>query len=148
MPCQFRVTWEERIGTANRSHLNDSSTASENEKIKGDRNVFLYVYAGIMVFGIASFMFRSFSFYHMCLRLSINLHDMMFRGVTRAKMIFFCNKDASGRILNRFARDISNVDSTLPHVMFDLINVRSIFNYFPCENKMTGRRLSDGYFGT
>lgn len=47
---------------------------------------------------------------------------MLFRGVTRAKMLFF-NNNPSGRILNRFARDIYNVDSLLPESMFEVFDV-------------------------
>lgn len=58
----------------------------------------------------------------MCLRISINLHDMMFRAISRAKMLFF-NNNSSGRILNRFSRDIANVDDALPHTMNDVFEV-------------------------
>lgn len=129
-------------------HLNDSMAgnnaeisllnigAQGNEQIKYERTAYLYAYAGIVAIGIVSFTLRSFSFYFMCLRISRNLHDMMFRGVVRAKMIFFSN-NPSGRILNRFARDISNVDSMLPNVMFEITQVGydlvKQFRIFVCE---------------
>lgn len=49
---------------------------------------------------------------------------MMYQAVTRAKMFFF-NNNPSGRILNRFARDIENVDSVLPHTLSDVLDVGS-----------------------
>lgn len=58
----------------------------------------------------------------MCIRISMNLHDMMFRGISRAKMIFF-NNNPSGRTLNRFARDIDSVDSLLPTIIVDVLDV-------------------------
>lgn len=54
---------------------------------------------------------------------------MIFRGISRAKMIFF-NNNPSGRILNRFARDINNVDTLLPNVMFDVCDVSAFLNHF------------------
>lgn len=56
----------------------------------------------------------------MCLKISKNLHDQMFRGVTRTFMSFF-NRNPSGRILNRFSKDVGTVDSTLPTVVIDCI---------------------------
>lgn len=115
------------MAKTNPKHLNVSlaenvNQISYNETISSERMAYLYTYAGILTLGIASFMFRSFAFYYMCLSISRNLHDTMFRGVARAKMSFF-NNNPSGRILNRFARDINNIDSVLPNVMYDIINV-------------------------
>lgn len=65
----------------------------------------------------------------MCLQISINLHDMIFRGISRAKMIFF-NNNPSGRILNRFARDINNVDTLLPNILFDVCDVSTYLRFY------------------
>lgn len=73
-------------------------------------------------------MCRSFGFFRMFLRISINLHDMMFRSVSRAKMTFF-NTNPSGRVLNRFARDINNVDTLLPQVIFDVTYVNKLITF-------------------
>lgn len=126
------MDWEQNVTRSGLSQLNKSLktdtievvpyAAHESQEIKHKRNAFLFTYTGIMALGIFAFMFRSVSFYRMCLRISINLHDMIFRGITRAKMIFF-NNNPSGRILNRFARDINNVDSLLPNAMFNVIDV-------------------------
>uniref|UniRef100_A0A1B0DIE5 Uncharacterized protein n=1 Tax=Phlebotomus papatasi TaxID=29031 RepID=A0A1B0DIE5_PHLPP len=56
----------------------------------------------------------------MCLRASVKLHDKLFRGLTRARMLFF-NTNPSGRILNRFSKDIGCVDAQLPVAMMDCI---------------------------
>lgn len=93
------------------------------ESVMQEREMFLIVYTCVMVVGTICFLVRSFSFFRMCLRISINLHDMIFRGVTRAKMIFF-NNNPSGRVLNRFARDINNVDSLVPNIMVDVADVK------------------------
>lgn len=104
----------------------DSSSEHSNSN-QPNREMFLIMYTCIMGVGTLCYITRSFSFFRMCLRISINLHDMIFRGVTRAKMIFF-NNNPSGRILNRFARDINNVDSLLPNIMIDVMDVRSLFD--------------------
>ena len=43
----------------------------------------------------------------------------MYRGVTRATMYFF-GTNPTGRILNRFAKDVGQVDEKLPSVAIDV----------------------------
>jgi len=58
----------------------------------------------------------------MCLRASMHLHDKLFRGVTQTFMQFF-NRNSSGRILNRFSRDIGLIDTNLPMALVDTVIV-------------------------
>lgn len=106
--------------------MNDTAALSYEshlaETVPQQRQAFLSIYAGIMILATICYLTRSFSFYRMCFRISINLHDMIFRGVTRAKMAFF-NTNQSGRILNRFARDMNSIDSVLPCMMVDVFDV-------------------------
>lgn len=46
----------------------------------------------------------------------------MYQGVTRASMYFF-NTNPSGRILNRFSKDLGQVDEILPSVTIDVIQI-------------------------
>lgn len=126
----FRVNWEENSlhlkSTDNSEELiYDDSLTNSPKYILNDRQSYIIVYTCIMVFGTIFYVSHSFSFFKMCLRVSINLHDMLYQGITRAKMTFF-NNNPSGRILNRFSGDIENVDSVLPHTLEDVIDV-SIF---------------------
>lgn len=99
-----------------------SNSIQKSDSLTSNRKTFLIVYTCIMVSGTICYVARSFSFFGLCLRTSINLHDMIFRGVSRAKMTFF-NNNPSGRILNRFSGDINNVDSLLPNIMADVLEV-------------------------
>lgn len=56
------------------------------------------------------------------MKASTYLHNLMFQGVTRATMYFF-NTNPSGRILNRFSKDMGQVDEILPSVMIDVIQI-------------------------
>lgn len=94
-----------------------------------DREDFMIVYTSIIFVGTCIYVFRSFAFFRMCLRISINMHDSLFRGITGARMIFF-NNNPSGRILNRFSKDIGNVDALLPAVMLDVIDVSPFYARF------------------
>lgn len=129
----YRVNWEEKIIENNSTEYDvilidstnatsDASRPFEQFQLITKRREYLIFYACLVILATVSYLGRSLSFYQMCLKVSINLHDMMFRGVTRAKMIFF-NNNPSGRILNRFAGDISDVDTTLPITMLDVIDV-------------------------
>lgn len=84
------------------------------------REQYLLIYSGAMGVMLCLSLNRSFSFFYLCLRASIRLHDQLFRGITRATMFFF-NTNPSGRILNRFSRDIGCIDIFLPSAMMDCI---------------------------
>lgn len=102
--------------------LYNDTLSSNPTQIINDRQTYIIVYSCIMVFGTIFYASHSFCFFNMCLRVSINLHDMLYQGITRAKMIFF-NNNPSGRILNRFSGDIDHVDTLLPHTLEDVIDV-------------------------
>lgn len=134
-----RVDWEKRVAkTAVKLSINATELPAETratrandsagEAVIVEREQLLIVYTTIIVLGTICVVGRSFSSFRMCLRISINLHDMIFRGITRAKMAFF-NNNPSGRILNRFARDINNIDSLLPSIMIDVLQVGSLIDF-------------------
>lgn len=107
-----RVNWEESIAASNESE----------EFVKDERDNYILIYTCLIVIGIVLLIIRAFSFFRMCLRISINMHDMIFRSISRAKMLFF-NNNPSGRVLNRFSRDMFNVDTLLPNITNDVLTV-------------------------
>lgn len=109
--------------------LSTNNELISSESISQKREGFLVVYSCLIVLGVVSYLCRSFSFYYTCLRIATNLHDMIFRCVSRAKMIFF-NENPSGRILNRFAKDTYRVDILLPIIMVDVIDVSGYLMHF------------------
>lgn len=132
----YRIDWEEDIIKANsKNKINNTPTinstnvlsgvanaTTSSESILEKREEFIIIYLCIVLFGVVSYLSRSFSFYFMCLRIATNMHDMIFRSVDRAKMIFF-NANPSGRILNRFAKDMYRVDTSLPIILADVFDV-------------------------
>lgn len=58
----------------------------------------------------------------MAMHSSTQLHNTMFQGVSRTALYFF-HANPSGRILNRFAMDLGQVDEILPAVMLDCIQI-------------------------
>ena len=67
-------------------------------------------------------MARALWFFHACVYGACRLHDGMFRRVIRCPMLFF-DSNPSGRILNRFSKDVSIADDLIPATAFDCITI-------------------------
>lgn len=85
-------------------------------------NLDIYIFSTITVLTVAVTLSRSFLFFRLAMKASTKLHNAMFRGITRASMHFF-NTNPSGRILNRFSKDMGQIDEILPSVMMDVIQI-------------------------
>ncbi|XP_075166626.1 putative multidrug resistance-associated protein lethal(2)03659 [Haematobia irritans] len=83
-----------------------------------DIYIFTALNIGVVIFSLI----RSVLFFNMAMTSSTKMHNDMFLGVTRAAMYFF-NTNPSGRILNRFSKDMGQVDEILPQVMMDCIQI-------------------------
>lgn len=107
------------MSQSNSSEINAEELLDEHKEDR-QQNILIYSIAVVVVLGLT--LTRSFSFFQMCLRASITLHDKLFRGIIRAKMYFY-NNNPSGRILNRFSKDIGSIDVQLPIAMMDCLVV-------------------------
>ncbi|XP_018785664.1 PREDICTED: probable multidrug resistance-associated protein lethal(2)03659 [Bactrocera latifrons] len=131
------VIWEEKVSTvsatpmrslndnnitllANETAANRSYVHNDAENEEAVRQELVTFYAIILGSTMVVYILRTFGFFRMCLRISLKLHDRLFRGITRTSMYFF-NVNSSGRILNRFAKDIRTVDTDVPHTLLDCI---------------------------
>ena len=117
------VGWEEQYGNIDMKINDDNLTIWDGSWWTSERHIYFYSGGIIVLFFLM--IFSSFAFYRMCLRVSMNLHNKLFQGITRATMYFF-NTNSTGRILNRFSKDIGGVDSMLPVVLVDCILVRKL----------------------
>ncbi|XP_063223953.1 ATP-binding cassette sub-family C member 4-like isoform X2 [Bacillus rossius redtenbacheri] len=79
----------------------------------------LVVYAVLLALCVVLVAYRSVLTYMFCMRASVRLHDTMFRNILRAKMRFF-DTNPSGRILNRFSKDMGAIDELLPRAIGDV----------------------------
>lgn len=84
-----------------------------------------YIYATLIILTVFLTFVRSLWFMITCMKASINLHNRMFSCLMRTVMRFFDN-NPSGRILNRFSKDIGTMDEILPKTMLEAIQVRHI----------------------
>ncbi|XP_026807199.1 probable multidrug resistance-associated protein lethal(2)03659 isoform X1 [Rhopalosiphum maidis] len=111
------------------SNDNNSTTTSTTSVISNkllwwtiSRQTCVIVFAVLTFSMILATLVRSATFVSVCMRASMNLHNKMFNAITRATMYFF-NTNSSGRILNRFSKDMGAIDEMLPVALMDCIQI-------------------------
>lgn len=114
-----RVNWEEQVVIESRS---------DNSDVKSERENMIIIYTSLLGLTLIVYILRTYGFFAMCLRISLRLHDRLFRGITNTSMYFF-NTNSSGRILNRFSKDIRVVDNDVPHTLIDCLSVCNSINF-------------------
>ncbi|XP_029941882.1 multidrug resistance-associated protein 4-like [Salarias fasciatus] len=85
-----------------------------------DNNLKFYlgIYAGLTAAAVVFSYARSLVIFHVLVRAAQTLHNSMFNAVLRTPVLFF-DVNPIGRILNRFSKDISQMDSMLPITFMD-----------------------------
>ncbi|CAK1600132.1 unnamed protein product [Parnassius mnemosyne] len=86
------------------------------------RNHYVVIFGILTVATVAVALFRAFLFFSLCMKSSIKLHDQMFDCISQSPMSFF-HANPSGRILNRFSKDMGSVDELLPQAMLDCFQI-------------------------
>ncbi|CAK9794749.1 ATP-binding cassette sub-family C member 4 [Anthophora plagiata] len=90
-----------------------------------DRDTALWIYEAFIVASIVFTSIRNIVFYKICMNASKNLHNLMFSSLLQAPMLFF-DTHPSGRILNRFSKDVGAVDEILPRTMIESIQIFAV----------------------
>lgn len=91
----------------------------------GHKSVLYYLILFCIV--IALILSKSVYFYMWCIRVSTWMHKNMFNKILYSPMRFF-NQNPSGRILNRFSKDLGILDELIPLTLADTINVSNVRN--------------------
>ncbi|EDW33917.1 GL21974 [Drosophila persimilis] len=102
-------------------------TQQEHQRSLGEPTSFttfecMYIYGGLIIAVVIMTTFRGFLFFKTCMHASKVLHDRMFGCILHATMRFF-DTNPSGRILNRFSKDMGAIDELLPRAMMDFIQI-------------------------
>jgi len=92
------------------------------EGVVYDRSIDIYIFSALVVSTVIITLSRSFFFFSVAMRASRRLHDAMYSGITNATMLFF-NLNPSGRILNRFSKDMGQIDEILPMTVVDVLQI-------------------------
>ncbi|XP_044266058.1 probable multidrug resistance-associated protein lethal(2)03659 isoform X2 [Tribolium madens] len=97
-----------------------NNLTKENETL--ERLPIIFTYSGIILGTIIFSVVHSLYFMLYFIIASINLHRISFSSIIKATMRFY-NNNPSGRILNRFSKDLGYIDEYIPPVLFDVIEV-------------------------
>lgn len=109
-----------------------ANTTTEGTRQTGqlieERNLNIYIYTALILLTIITTMCRTFFFYKVTTNSSDKIHVNSFSGLLKTPMRFF-DTNPSGRILNRFSKDIGAIDEILPRYLLDTVQV-SCFNIY------------------
>ncbi|KPJ13568.1 ABC transporter C family member 12 [Papilio machaon] len=83
---------------------------------------YLLIYGCIIIFIIIITQVRIVAFVTMTTRASKNLHNTVFKNLINASMRFF-DTNPSGRILNRFSKDMGAMDELLPRSVLETLQM-------------------------
>ncbi|EFN78037.1 Probable multidrug resistance-associated protein lethal(2)03659 [Harpegnathos saltator] len=97
---------------------NDKANATSSDTNALSMHTYIYIYTGIVLGIFFLGITRSLFFYKTCMTCSQRLHDLMFSALIRTGMRFF-DTNPSGRILNRFSKDMGTIDELLPKAILD-----------------------------
>ncbi|CAG2104061.1 unnamed protein product, partial [Medioppia subpectinata] len=85
----------------------------------GAQNRDAIIYSTLIAALFVTVLIRVITWFMMCMRASVNLHNSIFYTLLRTPISFFDNNPV-GRILNRFTKDMGTVDERLPSVGYEL----------------------------
>lgn len=107
-------------------------TNQEFLRLLGEETLFsttdgLYIYGFLILAVVVVTLSRGFIFFAVCMRASKKLHDKSFLSLLHSPMRFF-DTNPSGRILNRFSKDMGAVDELLPKAIIESAQVKFHLN--------------------
>ncbi|KAF5286346.1 hypothetical protein FQR65_LT12640 [Abscondita terminalis] len=103
----------------NAEQKEQQSRSEESDRL---RKVYLYTYCGFIIATIIMSVVHVTIYTETCIKASINLHNKTFLNVIRATLRFFLS-NPSGRILNRFSKDMGAVDELLPYSIMETATI-------------------------
>lgn len=85
----------------------------------------IWIHGGLIFILSLALLSRSLGYFKVVARASQKLHEIMFGGIISTSMKFF-NTNPSGRILNRFSKDMGAVDEIFPKTVIEVIQITLI----------------------
>ncbi|KAL3283196.1 hypothetical protein HHI36_006346 [Cryptolaemus montrouzieri] len=116
------LTSSDNISRQNTSANIITELLGVNEVSEITTDLYIKVYTLLIILTIFATTSRAILFFKICMNSSRNLHNLMFTNILQAKMRFF-DTNPSGRILNRFSKDMGAIDEILPYATITSIQI-------------------------
>ncbi|MEQ2226837.1 hypothetical protein ILYODFUR_031447, partial [Ilyodon furcidens] len=123
------VIWKEGANPSSPNHIDEKHPNASSTPVrlgiivtKNSAYYILYIFFAHSDSILALGVFRGLPLVHTLLTVSKRLHEQMLSSVLRAPMSVL-NTMKTGRIMNRFTKDMAVIDDMLPLVLFDLIQL-------------------------
>uniref|UniRef100_A0A8C7QD46 Cystic fibrosis transmembrane conductance regulator n=1 Tax=Oncorhynchus mykiss TaxID=8022 RepID=A0A8C7QD46_ONCMY len=135
---EVMIIWTEEANPSapnyvDQQHSNASSPAIQQSVIVTPTSAYyiIYIYVATSESVLALGFFRGLPLVHTLLTVSKRLHEQMLTAVLRAPMAVL-NTMKTGRIMNRFTKDMATIDDMLPLVLsvFYIIHILSLYPIF------------------
>ncbi|CAL9690131.1 unnamed protein product [Knipowitschia caucasica] len=114
--------WWLACWASEQKHMNVTEHLNGSLPQQLDLDLYLGVYAGLTMTSVFFGFLRCLVFFNVLVRSAQTLHNNMFQAILQAPVHFF-DTNPTGRILNRFSKDIGYLDSVLPWTYVDFIQV-------------------------
>uniref|UniRef100_A0A4W5NBL7 Cystic fibrosis transmembrane conductance regulator n=1 Tax=Hucho hucho TaxID=62062 RepID=A0A4W5NBL7_9TELE len=111
-------------GEQEKLNVNGTVTVQNGVNVTEELNLDFYlgIYAGLtgatLIFGFA----RSLVMFNVLVKAAQSLHNRMFNSILRTPVHFF-DVNPIGRVLNRFSKDIGQLDAALPWTFVDFVQI-------------------------
>lgn len=115
----FRVKVEPNISAFIKANLTDTI---EYEDIVRQRNITLNLYGLMIGLGTILTFARVYFNFFFSIKASKNIHKAMVSSVLNSMMTFF-DSHYIGNIVNRFSKDLNNIDEVVPLVIYEVFRV-------------------------
>uniref|UniRef100_F6T8N6 Uncharacterized protein n=1 Tax=Ciona intestinalis TaxID=7719 RepID=F6T8N6_CIOIN len=99
-----------------------NTTLASSTTLEFNDEFYIIVYTGLIGLLTVLLYTRSIAQFYYCVKSGILMHDKMFHAILHAPMRFF-DVNPVGRILNRFSKDLGQVDELLPQTFMDFIYI-------------------------
>lgn len=109
------------------------TNTSEYEDTVRQRNMTLNMYSLMILLGTILTFARVYFNFFFSIKASKNIHKAMVTSVINAVMTFF-DSHYIGNIVNRFSKDLNNIDESVPLVIYEVFRVKfmkEVISVFP-----------------
>nr|XP_039268767.1 multidrug resistance-associated protein 4-like [Styela clava] len=103
--------------------MEDVTLASTSESSDVfDTNFYMMIYACLTAITYICIWVRAIMHFYLCVSSGKHMHKKMFYAILRSPIRFF-DTNPSGRVLNRFSKDMGQIDDILPLTFYDFLYV-------------------------